>query len=65
MEHKYSIGDMIYNKRDKTYNLVLEINKTPSNMEGYNILYSYLDLGLGIPRAEFRTLYEERTERVV
>jgi len=64
MEHKYSIGDMLYNNQDKTYNLVLEITRTPSMAEGFKFLYTYLDLGLGTPRKEFTSLYEKRTVRV-
>jgi hypothetical protein len=64
MDYKYDVGDMLYNNRDKTYNLILDINRTPSRMEGYRFLYTYLDLELGIPRAEFNSIYEERTEAV-
>lgn len=62
--HKYEVGDMLYNSRDNTYNLVLEVNRTASSMEGYKLLYTFLDLGLGIPREEFSIIYEERTVRV-
>jgi hypothetical protein len=64
MDYKYDVGDMLYNNRDKTYNLILDINRTPSRMEGYRFLYTYLDLELGIQRAEFNSIYEERTEAV-
>lgn len=62
MDYKYDVGDMLYNNRDKTYNLILDISRTPSRMEGYRFLYTYLDLELGIPRTEFNSIYEERTE---
>lgn len=62
MDYKYDVGDMLYNNRDKTYNLILDITRTASRMEGFKFLYTYLDLGLGIQRAEFNKMYEERTE---
>lgn len=64
MDYKYDVGDMLYNNLDKTYNLILDITKTPSRLEGYKFLYIYLDLELGIPRIEFNSFYEERTEAV-
>lgn len=64
MDYKYDVGDMLYNNLDKTYNLILDITKTPSRLEGYKFLYIYLDLELGIPRIEFNSFYEERTEVV-
>ena len=64
MDYKYDVGDMLYNNRDKTYNLILDISRTPSRLEGYRFLYTYLDLGLGIQRAEFTKLYEDRTKAV-
>jgi len=64
MEHQYDVGDMLYNSRDNTYNLVLDIFTTPSRTEAYKFLYTFLDLGLGIPRKEVGGIYEKNTTRV-
>lgn len=64
MDYKYDVGDMFYNNRDKTYNLILDITRTASRMEGFKFLYTYLDLAIGIPRSEFNKIYEQRTEAV-
>lgn len=62
--HKYIIGDMLYNKRDVTYNLIVDITRTPSNSNTHLFLYTYIDLALGIYRNEFNGFYEKRTQRV-
>lgn len=60
MEHRYNTGDLVYNVRDKTYNLVVDVIKTLSNHPNAKYLYKYIDLDIGIQRSEFVAFYEER-----
>jgi hypothetical protein len=64
MEPKYVVGDMVYNRRDNTYNLILDITETASVYPRAKYLYRYLDLGLDMTRTEFIGFFEERTVKV-